>query len=85
MFLAVSRNTGNPTPHVKAEGARIAELPEAGLIELVLLKAGRPGAVPLPRTADLATARKGLGSPPLVANGITSFELTGVVTLDGTW
>ena len=36
------------------------------------------------RSAGLATARKGLDSLPLVANAITSFELTEVVTLDGT-
>ena len=44
-------------------------------------KDGRPaGAVLLLRAADLAAAREAVGSLPLVANRITSFELTEVIT-----
>src|SRR5262249_34474077 len=72
-FLAESHNTGDPTPHVQAEGARIRELQQAGIVETVYLKADRSGAIILLRAADAAAARDALGSLPLVANGITSF------------
>ena len=80
MVLAVSHNTSDPTPHLQAEAARMAELQQAGLVELMLLKADWSGAVLLLRAADMAAAREAVGSLPLVANGITSFELTEVIT-----
>ena len=79
MVLAVSQNTGDPTPHLQAEAARMAELQQAGLVELMLLKADCSGAVLLLRAADLAAAREAVSSLPLVTNGITSFELTEVI------
>jgi hypothetical protein len=80
MVLAVSSNTGDPTPHLQVEAARMAELQKAGLVELMLLKADWSGVVLLMRTADLAAARAALDSLPLVSNGLTSFELTEVIT-----
>ncbi len=80
MVLAVSHNTGDPTPHLQAEAARMAELQQAGQVELMLLKADWSGVVLLLRAADLAAAREAVGSLPLVTSGITSFELTGVIT-----
>ena len=80
MVLAVSHNTGDPTPHLQAEAARMAELQQAGLVELMLLKADRSGAVLLLRAADLAAARKAVDSLPLVTNEVTRFELTEVIT-----
>jgi hypothetical protein len=79
MVLAVSHNTGDPTPHLQAEATRMAELQQAGLVELMLLKADWSGAVLLLRTGDLAAARQAVGSLPLVTNGITSFELAEVI------
>jgi hypothetical protein len=79
-FLAVSHNTGDPTPYAEAEAARTAELQQDGVIELALLKADLSGVVLLLRAADLASAQKTLDSLPLVDHGITSFELTGVVS-----
>jgi ketosteroid isomerase-like protein len=73
LFLAESHNTGDPTPYLEAEGARIYELQQAGIVETVLLKADRSGAIVLLRAADAAAARDALSSLPLVANGITSF------------
>jgi hypothetical protein len=78
--LAVSRNTGDPTPHLQAEAARMTELQQAGLVELTLLKADWSGAVLLLNTSSLASARQAVDSLPLVANGVTSFELTEVIT-----
>jgi hypothetical protein len=82
MVLAVSNNTGNPAPHLQAEAARIAELRQAGVVELMLLKADWSGAVLLMRAADLTAAREAVDSLPLVTNGITSFELTEVIAPD---
>jgi len=80
MILAISHNTGDPTPHLHAEAARTAELQQDGLVELMLLKADWSGAVLLLRTSDLAAAREAVDSLPLVTKGITSFELTEVIT-----
>lgn len=80
MVLAVSRNSSDPTAHLQAETARMAELQQAGLVELMLLKADWSGAVLLLRTSDLAAAREAVDSLPLVIHGITSFELTEVIT-----
>jgi hypothetical protein len=88
MFLAVSHNTGDVTPYLEAEVARVAELRKEGLIELVLLKADWSGAVLLLRVADRASAQKVLDTMPLVAHGLTSVELTEVIsdgTLPGGW
>jgi len=82
VVLAVSHNTGDPTPHLQAEAARMAELQQAGLVELVLLKADWSGAVLLLQTSDLRAARETVDSLPLVINGITTFELTEVITPD---
>jgi hypothetical protein len=79
-FLAESHNTGDPTPYLQAEGARVNELQQAGIVETVFLKADRSGAIVLLRATDVAAARDALGSLPLVANGITSFgEFTEVI------
>jgi hypothetical protein len=79
-FLAESYNTGDPTPYLQAEGARIHELQQAGIVETVYLKADRSGVIVLLRDADAVAARDALSSLPLVANGITSFgEFTEVI------
>jgi len=72
-FLAESHNTGDSTPYRQAEGARMRELQQAGIVETVLLRADRSGAVILLRAADAAAARDALSSLPLVVNRITSF------------
>jgi ketosteroid isomerase-like protein len=83
LFLTETHNTGDPTPYLQAERARIYELLQAGIVETVLLKADRSGAIVLLRAADEAAARDALSSLPLVANGITSFgELTEVISAE---
>jgi hypothetical protein len=77
--LAVSHNTGDPTPHLQAEAARMAELQKVGLVELTLLKADWSGAVLLLNATNLAAARQAVDSLPLVINGVTNFELTEVI------
>jgi hypothetical protein len=82
LVLAVSHNTGDPTPHLQAEATRMAELQEAGLVELVLLRADYSGAVLLLRTSDLPAARAAVDSLPLVIHGMTSFVLSEVIAPD---
>jgi hypothetical protein len=78
-FLAVSHNTGDPTPYLAAESARSNELLASGVFNEFLLKADWSGAVILVDADDSATARAAVDSLPLVANGVTSFELTEVI------
>ena len=75
MILAVSTNRGDPTPHLQAEGARMAELVGSGLVQQVFLKADWSGSVLL-ADGDLDAVREAVDSLPLVREGITSFELT---------
>ena len=62
MVLAISHNTGDPTACLHAEATRVAELLQADLVGLMLLKADRSGAVLLLRTSGMPTARGG-GQP----------------------
>jgi muconolactone delta-isomerase len=78
-FLAVSQNTSDPSAHVAAEGARMAELAAAGTIEQVYLKADYSGAVLLADADDAKTLRAALDTLPLVINGVTSFAITEIV------
>ena len=78
-FLAVSSNTGDPTPLLDAEGARTVELQQDGTFELVLLKADWSGAVILLNAANADAARAAVDSLPLVRHGVTRFELTAVI------
>jgi hypothetical protein len=80
-FLAVSNNTGDPTPYFASEEARTAELVAAGLFTQVLLKADWSGAVIMVEADDPTAARAAVDSLPLVASGITSFEPTPVIDL----
>jgi hypothetical protein len=80
-FLAVSNNTGDPTPYLASESARTDELKASGVFTQVLLKADWSGSVILLDAEDPAAARAAVDSLPLAINGITSFELTPVVDL----
>ena len=79
MFLLESNNTGDITPYLPAETARIGELHEAGILEMVLLKADQSGAFLLLRAPDEAVARDAVESLPLVIKGVTTFEITEVI------
>jgi hypothetical protein len=82
LFLAESHNTGDITPYLEAEGARVGELQQAGILEMVLLKADQSGAFLLARADDLASARDAIESLPLAAHGLTSVEFTEVIAID---
>jgi hypothetical protein len=82
LFLVESHNTGDITPYLEAETARIGELHRDGIVETVLLKADHSGAFILVRTAELASARDAIESLPIAANGLTSVEFTEVIAID---
>lgn len=77
--LAVSNNTGDPTPHIPDEMRRVNELQAAGVIELIYLKADRSGAVIVLETESGEEAERQLATLPLVERGVTSFEVTELV------
>ena len=79
LFLAETWNTGDITPHLSAETARLIELQQSGIIEMVFLKSDLSGAFLLMRAADLATAREAIESLPLVVNGLSGAEFTEVI------
>ncbi|WP_194898493.1 hypothetical protein [Catenulispora pinisilvae] len=78
-FIAESHNTGDITPYLEAEGVRIGELIQAGLLESIFLKADQSGAFLVLNTDDAAAARAALDSLPLAQNGVTKVELTEVI------
>lgn len=79
MFLAVSHNSGDPTPYLAEEAARFKQLQDTGIVNTVLLKADWSGVVLVLTVPDGATARAALDTLPLVSNGLTTFELTEVI------
>ncbi len=81
MYIAESHNTGDPTPYLPEETARIAELQHAGVIDWCLIKTDRSGAVVLVQASDAPSAHAALNTLPLVEHGITSFTLTEVAAL----
>ena len=78
MFLAISRNAGDPSPFLAAEAARIAELTRSGQVTRLLLKTDHTGAVLLMEEPDLAAAQATVQTLPLVSAGIATFQLTSV-------
>lgn len=78
-FLAVSQNTSDPSAHVAAEGARMAELAAAGIVEQIFFKADYSGAVLIAEAIDAESLRGDLDTLPLVINGVTSFSITELV------
>jgi hypothetical protein len=78
-FLAISTNLADPAPHLAAEMQQIDNLFQSGLVERLLLKADRSGAVLLMEAPDAATAQAAVDSLPLASHGITRFDLTPVI------
>ena len=78
-FLAISTNLADPTPHIAAEMQEMERLFGPGVVERLLLKADRSGAVLLMEAPDAATAQSAVDSLPLARHGITRFALTPVV------
>lgn len=80
-FLAVSQNTGDPTPWLTAEAERMADLVARGVVEHLYLKADHSGAVLIVSASDAAQAERELATLPLVDGGLTSFTLTALADI----
>ena len=75
MFLAVSTNQADPTPHLAAESARVGVLMGAGEITHIWVKTDYSGAVLVLSADDEASARDVLGTLPLVQHDVAVFDL----------
>ena len=82
-FLAESRNTGDPTPYLAQESARMQELVRSGVVERVWLKADWSGAVLIASADGPAAAKAALDTLPMVTGGITDFTLTEILDPPG--
>ena len=82
-FLAVSANTGDPTPYLEAEGQQMAELVASGFVEHVYLKSDRSGAVLIVQASDADDAQRQLSTLPLVRSNLTAFTLTSLTDVPG--
>jgi len=74
-FLATTTNVADPTPHLAAEGRRVGELRDAGLVAWLLVHVDGSGATFLVTTDDASTAREIVDSLPLVSSGTATVEL----------
>ncbi len=77
--LAISTNTGDTSPYLADEGARVDQLVREGVVERVLLKADWSGAALLLEVPDVDTARATVEALPIAAHGLTRFDLVAVV------
>jgi hypothetical protein len=81
--LAISTNTGDPSPYLAEEGAQVDQLVRQGVVERVLLKADWSGAALLLEVPDVDAARATVQSLPIAAHGLTRFDLLPVVDPPG--
>jgi hypothetical protein len=81
--LAISTNTGDTSPYLAEEGARVDQLVRQGVVERVLLKADWSGAALLLDVPDLEAARGTVQALPIAARGLTHFDLVPVVDPPG--
>ena len=73
--LVIGQLTGKDiTPHLQAEGRRVAELRAEGLIRDVFLKADRSGPILLLNDTDAHDAQVRLASLPFIEHELVTFE-----------
>jgi hypothetical protein len=73
--LVIGHLTGKDiTPHLQAEGRRVAELRNEGLIRDVFLKADRSGPILLLNDTNADGARDRLASLPFAQHGLVTFD-----------
>ena len=73
--LVIGHLTGKDiTPHLAAEGRRVAELRAEGLIRDVFLKADRSGPILLLNDTDAHDAQVRLASLPFIEHELVTFE-----------
>jgi hypothetical protein len=73
--LVIGHLTGKDiTPHLAAEGRRVAELRAEGLIRDVFLKADRSGPILLLNDTDAGDAAKRLAALPFIEHDLVTFD-----------
>jgi hypothetical protein len=73
--LVIGHLTGKDiTPHLAAEGRRVAELRAEGLIRDVFLKADRSGPILLLNDTDAGDAAKRLATLPFIEHDLVTFD-----------
>ena len=73
--LVIGQLTGKDiTPHLQAEGRRVAELRAEGLIRDVFLKADRSGPILLLNDTDAGDAAKRLAALPFIEHELVTFD-----------
>ena len=73
--LAIGHLTGKDiTPHLAAEGRRVAELRAEGLIRDVFLKADRSGPILLLNDTGAGDAAKRLATLPFIEHDLVTFD-----------
>ena len=78
-ILAVSTNLSDPTPYLAEEMQKMSELQRSGVVERLLLKADRSGAVLVLEAPDPEAARSAVGTLPLAQHGVTEFTFTTLI------
>ncbi|HEX5224658.1 MAG TPA: hypothetical protein VFW29_05960 [Solirubrobacteraceae bacterium] len=80
--LAIGRMTGKDiAPHLEAEGRKVAELRDEGLIEAVFLKTDRSGPVLLLSGVDATAAPDRLATLPFIEEELVTFDYIELETL----
>jgi len=73
--LVIGHLTGKDiTPHLAAEGRRVAELRAEGLIRDVFLKADRSGPILLLNDTDAGDAAERLATLPFIEHDLVTFD-----------
>ena len=73
--LVIGQLTGKDiTPHLAAEGRRVAELRAEGLIRDVFLKADRSGPILLLNDTDASDAEERLATLPFIEHDLVTFD-----------
>ena len=73
--LVIGHLTGKDiTPHLAAEGRRVAELRAEGLIRDVFLKADRSGPILLLNDTDAGDAEERLATLPFIEHDLVTFD-----------
>lgn len=74
-ILVIGHMTGKDiTPHLQAEGQRVAELRDEGLIRDIFLKADRSGPILVLNDTTAEAARERLASLPFIEHDLVTFD-----------
>ncbi len=87
-LIALERSVPDVTPemfapHLRAEARRVWALQQSGVLREIWFRADRPEAVLVLEAESVDAAREAVSSLPLVANGLTAFEVIPLVPYPG--